>query len=354
MKFNKKKIVYAIMALLVFIPALLVLFFLLYTPSPSEITLSGDSARMGETFGRETGFRTKLILRYYIKSFICQGSDKLYDLRKQKALEKTRFLTAEFQEEMKAISKRSGIDPGAIAYGNSFLDMGNYSGGCRSVVVSEKDSFLHSHNLDWDNIAGLAGWTTMIVRRNPSDGRCRTVSIGFSGMIGALDVINEKGIAMSFNQLGFGNGNYTEPVFIMLRRICENSCSFNEAREKILKASEGMPFIITLSDANSGEASVFERTRGGNEIAERKMKGRCIGAMNLAQADSSKESVLDQSLSGAVPNGVEGLKRILSEKKVMMDSNIYSVIFDFKSNSLYLASGEVPAAKGTYRKYKLF
>ncbi len=353
MKF-RKKIIYSILGLLISIPVLLILFFLVYTPNPSEIILSGDSARMGEMFGKETGFKTKLILRYYIKAFICQGSEKLYDLRMQKAQKKISFLSSEFQEEMKAMSKGSGIELGAVAYGNSFLDMGNYSGGCRTVVISGNNSLLHSHNLDWDNIAGLAGWTIIIVRRNPSDGRFRTVSIGFSGMMGALDVINEKGIAISFNQLGFGNGNYTEPVFMMMRRISETSVTFNEAREKLLKSPEGMPFIITLSDTKSSEASIFERLRGRNEVQERKMTGSCIGAMNIAQADTSKESVLDQVLSGKIPNDIDGLKGILSDKKVMMDSNIYSVIFDFKNNCFYLASGKIPAAKGTYRKYKLF
>ena len=37
-----------------------------------------------------------------------------------------------------------------------------------------------------------------------------------------------------------------------------------------------------------------------------------------------------------------------------MESNIYSVVFDFRHNRLWLASGEVPAAKSRYREFPLF
>ncbi len=350
----KRKLIYFVMLTIFAVPVFFILLFLFYTPKPSEIILAGGSEKMGMQFGKINGFETKLVLNFYLKKIICQDRDNLYNLRKKRALERFAFIPSDYQEELNGMSKVSGIELGSLAYGNAFLDMGNYSGGCRSVIVSNRQNFLHSHNLDWDNIGGFASWTISIIRRNPSDGRFRTVSISFPGMIGSLDIISEKGLALSFNQLGSGNGNYTEPVFIMMRRICENSNSFNEARESILKAPEGMPFIITLSDAQTGKASIFERIKKDPEIFERKMKDACIGAMNLAQANNSTITILDQEISNHIPADLERLKEILSDKKIMMGSNIYSVIFDFRNNCFYLASGRIPAASGTFRKYTMF
>jgi hypothetical protein len=96
--------------------------------------------------------------------------------------------------------------------------------------ANPRNLLFHAHNLDWDNLGWFGRWVTCIVRRNPSDGRFATVSFGFPGMIGALDIINEKGLALSFIQLGWGNGGTNEPVFIMLRRIAETCDSIDAAR----------------------------------------------------------------------------------------------------------------------------
>jgi hypothetical protein len=40
--------------------------------------------------------------------------------------------------------------------------------------------------------------------------------------------------------------------------------------------------------------------------------------------------------------------------ETLMECNIYSLSFDYHHNRLWLASGEVPAAKGNYREYPLF
>ena len=88
-------------------------------------------------------------------------------------------LEPEYQRELNAMASAAECDPGSLAYGNCFLDLGDASAGCRSVITVTEDGLLHSHNLDWNNLAGLARWTTLVTRRNPDDGRYRTVSIGF-------------------------------------------------------------------------------------------------------------------------------------------------------------------------------
>jgi len=51
---------------------------------------------------------------------------------------------------------------------------------------------------------------------------------------------------------------------------------------------------------------------------------------------------------------MNGVRAVLGNPEVMMDCNIYSVIFDFRGNRLWLASGGVPAARGVCRGCPLF
>jgi hypothetical protein len=130
--------------------------------------------------------------------------------------------------------------------------MGSARAGCRSLVVQTPQGMLHAHNLDWDDLAGLGRWTVCVIRRRPDDGRLATVAIGFPGQVGAMDIINERGVALSFNQLGRGKRAVSEPVWIAMRRIAETKASFGPARTAILELPPGMPFLITLSDSASG------------------------------------------------------------------------------------------------------
>ncbi|MFT5129425.1 MAG: hypothetical protein ACI8W8_003047, partial [Rhodothermales bacterium] len=82
-----------------------------------------------------------------------------------------------YQRELEAAAMATGRSRAEFAYGNWLLDMGNASLGCRTVVCKGTQGLLHSHNLDWDNLAGFAKWTVTVLHRDPSDGRLRTVSI---------------------------------------------------------------------------------------------------------------------------------------------------------------------------------
>jgi hypothetical protein len=239
----------------------LVLFLVWHKPAPTQVRLAGTGAEIGTGYGSALGFRMKLVTRVYLDRIVCGGDRALIQARRGKALASMASWPPAYTNELAATAAAAGVDQGALAYGNCFLDLGNAKAGCRSLVVLTNNLFLHAHNLDWDNLGGLGRWTTCIIRRKPSDGRFQTVAIGFPGMIGALDIINEKGLALSFNQPGFGKGNVSEPVFMMMRRIAETCSSLEAARKQLLQASSGMPFIITVSDASSGQASIFERVR---------------------------------------------------------------------------------------------
>ena len=323
-----------------------------YRPSPIQVAISGDSRALGASYGRKLRTPMRLVTRFYLDRIVCRGSFRLIEGSRAAALRTLTNWPAPYRDELDATAAAAQVPVSALAFGNSFLDLGGARVGCRSVVLSHSNTVFHAHNLDWDNLGGFGRWVTCLVRRNPNDGRFATVSVGFPGMLGALDIINEKGLALSFNQLGWGNGGTNEPVLIMLRRIAETCDSLEAARTNLVHAPDGMPFIITVSDGRVGQGSVFERVHG--TVTERQLQGGFVAACNAAQGTTTGTTKLDQALSRSATSDSSALRQVLANPEVLLECNLYSVIFDFRHNRLWLASGQVPAARGQYRDYPLF
>ncbi len=346
-----RRLVYTVL-LLVVLGAGLLAGLIWYKPSPFQVALVGDSRELGSSYGRKLGFPMRLVTRFYLDQVICQGSPELIERSRAAALRSLPNWPVPYREELHAAADAARIPVGALAFGNTFLDLGRARVGCWSVVVFQSNTVFHAHNLDWDNLGGLGRWAVCIVRRLPNEGRFATVSVGFPGMIGALDIINERGLGLSFNQLGWGNGGTNEPVFIMLRSIAETCDSLAAARTNLFNAPAGMPFIITVSDARAGQGSVFERVHGS--VVERSLQAGFVAACNTIQGTNSGTTQLDRSLAEATTLNFARVSQILAGPRVLLECNIYSVIFDFHHNRLLLASGELTAAKGRYREYPLF
>ena len=181
-------------------------------PSPIHVALAGDSHDLGTSYGRKLSTPMRLVTRFYLDRIVCQRNPRLIEASRAAALRSLANWPNRYRDELQATAVAAQVAVGALAFGNAFLDLGRARAGCRSIVFTQSNVVFHAHNLDWDNLGGFGRWATCIVRRSPTDGRLATVSIGFPGMLGALDIINEKGLALSFNQLGWGNGGTNEPV----------------------------------------------------------------------------------------------------------------------------------------------
>jgi hypothetical protein len=251
------------------------------------------------------------------------------------------------------MAEASGSNVENLMLGNTFLDLGIREAGCRLAITPSGNELLHAHNLDWDNLGGVGNYLVTIFRTEAGNGRYATVRLGFPGMIGALDIINEKGIALSFNQAGFSSGKSKMPVFIKMREIAETCSTFEEAEKEILSMPRGMPFCIGLSDSKAGKAAVFERDQT-QKIKKRLPSNRIITADNNLWCGRKVDSWIEKTAESIKPNDLESLKKLLRNKKVLMACNIYSVIFDHSNNAFYLASGKVPAAVEKYKKFQLF
>ena len=330
--------------------------------SPFELTLSGTPTAMGKTQGKARGFAIRLLCDLYLKRMICRGDEKLLRKRETAAAKLFAGIAPRWTDEATGLAETSGVPKEQLMLANSFLDLGFDRCGCRQVVMKVKTAdgktrLLHSHNLDWNNLGGIGNFLVTIFRTKRRPGRLATVHIAFPGMIGALTIINEKGVSLGFNQRGFARIASEMPVFLHLREIAETSANFAEVRGKVLETPRGMPFFIVLADAKSGKAMVFERAFV--KITERDLSGSAIAADNASwfgqpPVSCPAEKTACTLLRNSDCDPLSAMKATMRNPVVLLGCNIYSVIFDFSKNTFHLASGQIPAAKGKYRKFTLF
>jgi hypothetical protein len=321
----------------------------------STVRLHGTPTEMGRQHGEARSWSIALLMNIYIYRIICRGDEEKYRVRTAAAKKLLEKIDPRWITEITATAKAAGVKPESMMLGNTFLDLGFYLAACRQVIVKTDNGLLHSHNLDWDNLAGVGNFLVTIFRTAAAPGRFATVHMGFPGMIGALDIINEHGIALSFDQVGVAKGKCEMPIFIKMRDIAERCDSFEMAEKELLNLPPGMPFCIGLSDAKSGKFAVFERS-GSNEIKKRSSHESILTAdNNLWCGDKmTGRCSIDDVAHNIKPMNVEGMKQVLRDQKVLLACNIYSIIFDYHHNKFYLAAGNVPAAEGNYHEYPLF
>ena len=329
----------------------LVAFFLWNGPRPLVLNVHGASAAMGRDFADAAPRRLKLLKKHYLQGIICRGDPEIYREYRRRAETWTPHIDPAHQEELLAFARAADLRVEGAVLANAFIDMGLYTGACRSLVVDGAEGFYHAHNLDWDGLAGLANWVICVVRRTPEDGRFRTVTLTVVGLLGALDVINEHGIALSINQSPGRTEGPVEPTFLRIRRIAEQCRSFEEARDALLAGPSMIPFHITLSSSSERRAAVFE---SGGTFVERPMDDGVAGADNAAWGAVPGRCPVEQAARGADIATVEDVKAVLRSPQILLDCNIYSVIVDVAGNRLHLASGRTPAAQFRYRQFPLF
>lgn len=323
-------------------------------PRPLGLDLRGSATDMGRDQGRAWRRRIRLLSDLYLKRTVCGNRDEVLRRGCAAAAALRVRIDPRQAEELHALAAAAGIPPDLALFGNSFIDLGYAGGACRTVVrTADPAGLLHGHNLDWDSVAGLANWNIAIIRRTPADGRHATVAIAMPGMVGALDIINERGLALSLNLVGSRGPSAAEPGFVLLRRVAETCGTFAEARTALLAVPPGLPFSVTVSAAAERRAAVFEPWPEG--LRERLPVDALLTADNDTWAgDDLGRCRVDRAVRALPGTGLAGMQAALRHPDVLIACNLYSVVFDFAGNRLHLASGHTPAAPGRYRSYPLF
>lgn len=330
---------------------LLVGYWLSAGPAPSEVVLRGGPNEMGRAAGERFSVRIRLLSRVYLRALICGNDEVLWEAQKAHALAAVKQWEPRYREELEALAEGAGVSDGAMAFGNTFLDGGSGQVACRSVALEAPGGMLHAHNMDWDSLAGLANWSVVLLRRYPDDGRFATVSVGFPGLVGSLSVINEHGIGLSVNQAPWTGAAAGDPVFVRVRRVAETCRRFDQAVAALRETDPNVRFFILVSSATEQRAAWFQPDAEQwrvNEPVDGTVAG---GNAFLSKTEASSVWQVTREMG---PTDAMGLIGVLRDERVMQACNIYSVVFDYAANRLWLASGKTPAAVLDYREFELF
>ncbi|MEZ4317061.1 MAG: C45 family autoproteolytic acyltransferase/hydrolase [Myxococcota bacterium] len=119
--------------------------------------------------------------------------------------------------------------------------------------------WLLARNFDFEG--GVAFDRDKIVRVHRPDDGIPYLSIGFTGMVGAVSGVNAEGIAIAINASGSSDPPRPgTPMTLIVREILEHAHDLDEARA-ILEARTG--FVsenVLVVDAEAGEGALFEVT----------------------------------------------------------------------------------------------
>lgn len=331
--------------------------------SPKTLELPADPYENGKMHGEKCKFAINLLCDVYLKRIVCRNSKDILMERSAAAEKLFGSIDPRWTEEIRGLSDGCGVNETELMLANSFLDIGLARIGCRQVVLdakgidpNQRQRLMHAHNLDWDNLGGVGNFLVTIFRKESGNGRFATVRMGFPGLIGALTIINEKGISLGFDQVGSAREESKMPIFIAMRNIAETCATFEDADKILINMPPGMPFCIVMADAKTGQAAVYERLRSA-QIQRRKIVKGILTADNAPWVDRDMSLCSVDNVARELCKttcDLDLMKSILRDKRVLLGCNIYSVIFDYNNNAFYLASGKIPAANGEYVKHILF
>ncbi len=128
-----------------------------------------------------------------------------------------RSLKPEWQEELKAISKASGIDFKTLLCMNMGYELDSMSSGCSTAIIfdEQKNEMVHFRTLDWD-LPILKDLT--IVADFVKNSQVLYTSITWVGFVGVYTAVSNIGYSVSIN--------YRKPDSSCLIRWCNVAYSF--------------------------------------------------------------------------------------------------------------------------------
>lgn len=270
------------------------------------------------------------------------------------------FVGSDHRREMRGIARGSGLRYEDILVLNCWYEIEMERFACRQVVAlgsaTQSGNLIHGRNLDWPDYEGRLSKSLVLLDCAPT-GKRRMTLLVWPGMIGSLTGTNDKGITIAMNQLGLSLA-VGEPVFLMMRRVLEESGTLPEALDVLKAAPVTADCAIVVSDAEGDDAVCVEWYAG--EAHTRGPAEGLLVADNSPHAEQWWTRQTDTALwklarrhAGRITP--ESVRAVLGDPRVLLPMNLYSCVFVPAAAELHLAVGESPAASAcSYERVTLF
>jgi hypothetical protein len=270
------------------------------------------------------------------------------------------FVSSDHRREMRGIAQGSGVRYEDILVLNCWYEIEMERFACRQVVAlgsaTQSGNLIHGRNLDWPDYEGRLSKSLVLLDCAPT-GKRRMTLLVWPGMIGSLTGTNDKGITIAMNQLGLSL-EAGEPVFLLMRRVLEESGTLPEALDVLKAAPATADCAIVVSDAEGDDAACVEWYAG--EAHTRGPAEGTLVADNSPHAEhwwtQQTDTALWQLARGRTGKITpESVQTMLGDPRVLLPLNLYSCVFVPATAELHLAVGESPAASTcSYERVALF
>jgi len=165
-----------------------------------------------------------------------------------------------YLDEIRGVADGSGVPLRQLERLHALIEI---SATCSSFAVFGRATpdgrLIHGRNLEWNIRAGAQRYIRLFVHR--PEGRHAFVSVGFTGFIGTLSGINERGV--SIGQIGALSADQSfrgTPMPMLLRRVLEESGTLEEAVRIMELGPRTRGFNYVFGSSSERRAVVLETT----------------------------------------------------------------------------------------------
>lgn len=164
------------------------------------------------------------------------------------------FIPDRYFAEIDALAQAAGLSQRDARYANLFPERFHCSGVAVRGKASKDGRVIHARVLDYMRDINLQGCATVQVFM-PA-GRNAWMSAGYSGLVGTVTAMNEKGVAVG-EMGGRGEGDWDGmPMTLLLREIMERAATVREALEILKTTPRTCEYYYVFSDRTGDLAAV--------------------------------------------------------------------------------------------------
>lgn len=164
------------------------------------------------------------------------------------------FIPDRYFVEMDALAQAAGLSQRDGRFANLFPERFHCSGVAVRGKASQGGRIIHARVLDYMRDINIQGCATIQVFI--PEGRNAWMSAGYSGLIGTVTAMNEKGVAVG-EMGGRGEGDWDGmPMTLLLREIMERANTVQEALDILKSTPRTCEYYYVFSDKTGDLAAV--------------------------------------------------------------------------------------------------
>jgi len=335
------------------------------------VSVEGTPEEMGTAYGKLLGPTIQKVVQALITEGM--GADPgAYKniLAGSKVMEK--FQPQEYLAELKAVADAAGVPYDELALLQYYGDVRRCIRGpgnamfCTSFAIlpprTKENICLVGRNFDYHD-RGVGAYASILVYYRPK-GRIPFVTVTWAGVINGWTLLNEKGIAVSFNIVAGSRSESLEAIStgFLLRRVAEHAESVDQGIGLVAKASRSCGTNLLIASGNPPDGAIVEFDHAA--FAVRRPADGFVGAANtfmkLYQEGNPSASEyrgrigVAHALSLAQKGRVDFGTNIASAPGVPINGmNLHSATIDATNRRLRVAMGTIPACELPSRAFRL-